>query len=199
MKSSFIQKEILHYLEETDQESYHFFIDLEPPHIDTAGSRLTLYSDENRSVLVFEISGYVHSGYRSEIELTYFGNCLVNLQTEGNPQGYTSNMKSVLLIDSAEIERIEDDMNELLSKKAKKNKGAGGHAGHRSREISLSSQGHDDNPENLIDIPSLIRYLDEEYPTLFRATYTTAGTKPWPLAAIFKKIGNQEIDPASGK
>jgi hypothetical protein len=36
------QKDILEYLERYDQETYHFFVDLEHPYFFTAGSRLTL-------------------------------------------------------------------------------------------------------------------------------------------------------------
>lgn len=62
MNSSFTQKDILDYLEATDQEIYHFFIDLEHPYFFTAGSRLTLYADDKRWAIVFEKSGYANRG-----------------------------------------------------------------------------------------------------------------------------------------
>ncbi|RZK01779.1 MAG: hypothetical protein EOO46_19255 [Flavobacterium sp.] len=174
MNSSFTQKDILDDLERYDQETYHFFIDLEHPYFHTAGSRLTLYADKTRWAIVFEKSGYANRGYRGEIELAYFGNCLTNLQAEGSEEGYTSNMKSIVLIDNDEMERIENDTDELVAQNIKQVK---------VRQSMLDIE-HDktvyvqkditdsvyDNPENLIDIPSLIRYLDEEHQALFRAT-----------------------------
>ena len=83
-------------------------------------------------------------------------------------------MKSIVLIDNDEIQRIDNDMDELISKNIKQVK---------VRDTMLDIE-HDkaiynkkgivdtsyDNPENLIDIPSLIRYLDEKHLNLFRAT-----------------------------
>ena len=171
MSTVFTQKDILNYLEETAQETYHFFIDFEHPYFHTAGSRLTLYADEMRWAIVFEKSGYSNRGLRGEIELSYFGNCLSNLQSEGSPEGYTSNMKSVEIIDTR---TIENDMDELVSKNiiqvkvrdvllnVEQDKSV-----YEKKNITNSLY---DNEENLIDIPSLIRYLDEEHPDLFRAT-----------------------------
>ena len=174
MNSSFTQKDILNYLEETDQQTYHFFIDFEHPYFHTAGSRLTLYADKKQWAIVFEKSGYSNRGYRGEIELTYFGNCLTNLQSEGNPEGYTSNMKGVVLIDNDEVQRIEDDMNELVSRKIKQVKVRDTMLDiEQDKSIYVKKDIIDsvyDNAENLIDLPSLIRYLDEQNPDLFRAT-----------------------------
>ena len=76
------QKDILEYLEKCDQETYHFFIDLEHPYFFTAGSRLTLYADENRWAIVFEKSGYSTGSSAAEIEFANFGNCLINLKSK---------------------------------------------------------------------------------------------------------------------
>jgi hypothetical protein len=171
MNSLFTQKDILDYLEETDQETYHFFIDFEHPYFHTAGSRLTLYADTIRWAIVFEKSGYSNTGRLAEIELTYFGNCLTNLQSEGSADGFTSNMMNVVLIDTLPL---ENDTDGLVSQKIRQVK---------VRDFLLSIE-HDksvyetkgirdivyDNEENLIDLPSLIRYLGEEHPTIFRAT-----------------------------
>lgn len=176
MNSSYTQKDILDNLEAVDLEKYHFFIDLEHPYFFTAGSRLTLYADEKRWAIVFEKSGYANRGGRGDIELFYFGNCLENLQSQGDPIGVTSNMQVFPLIDNDEMERIQDGNFELVGKNIKQVK---------VRDTMLNIE-HDksvytkkditdsiydqDNPENLVDIPSLIRYLDEQHPELFRAT-----------------------------
>lgn len=174
MKTSFTQKEILEYLEESDQETYHFFIDFEHPYFNTAGSRLTLYADAKRWAIVFEKSGYANRSYDGEIELAYFGNCLINLQAEGERVGVTSNCKYVTLINNVEMARIENGNFELASKNVsqvrvrdsllniKHNKSV-----YENKNIKIRAHS---NPQNLIDIPSLIRYLDEQHPNLFRAT-----------------------------
>ena len=114
--------------------------------------------------------GYSNAGYRGEIELAYFGNCLTNLLSGGA----TSNLKTVVLIDNDEIQRIEKDMNELVMKKIKQVK-----VRDTLFDIEQDKSVYElknirdtvcNNPENLVDIPSMIRYLDEEYPALFRAT-----------------------------
>ncbi len=161
-------------MEDYKQEKYHFFVDLEHPYFLTASSRLTLYADKNRWAIVFEKSGYANRGFRGEIEFAYFGNCLRNLQDEGDVLGSTSNLKTAVLIDNAEIERIQGDSFELVQKNIKTVKvrdtmltiehDAGKYA---ARNIAIDTSG---NPLKLIDIPSLIRYLSEEHPQLFRAT-----------------------------
>ena len=170
----FTQQDILFYLDQFDQETYHFFIDLEHPYFHTAGSRLTLYADETRWAIVFEKSGYSNAGVRGEIDLTYFGNCLVNLQSEGSQEGFTSNSKSVILIDGDEIHRIENDSNELVAPAVTHVKVRDvllkiEHDKQVYKERDINDVGFDEN-EPLVDIPSLIRYLDEEHTDLFRAT-----------------------------
>jgi hypothetical protein len=176
MNDSFTQKDILDYLEETNQETYHFFIDLEHPYFFTAGSRLTLYADKKRWAIVFEKSGYDNRGPGGEIELFYFGNCLQNLQVEVEAKGVTSNMQTISIINGDEIERIEDGNFELVGKNIKQIKVRDtmlnieqDKSVYIKKDITDSIY-DDDKPENLIDVPSLIRYLDEQHPELFRAT-----------------------------
>ncbi len=174
MNHSFTQNDILNDLERYDQETCHFFIDLKHPYFHTAGSRLTLFADEKRWAIVFEKSGYSNSGYRGEIELAYFGNCLINLQSEGSSEGYTSNMKTIVLIGNEEMDRIENDTDELVAKNIKQVKVRDTMLDiEQDKAVYIQKNITDsvyDNPENLIDIPSLIRYLDEQHPKLFRAT-----------------------------
>src|SRR5664279_933379 len=115
----FNQKDIIANLEAGDQETYHFFIDLEHPYFYSAGSRLTLYADKTRWAIVFEKSGYANRGYDCEIEFAYFGNCLINLQSLTDRVGVTSNLKSQQLITPDDLKGIEDNYNELVSKKAR--------------------------------------------------------------------------------
>ncbi|MFC4230764.1 DUF7003 family protein [Parasediminibacterium paludis] len=176
MNSSFTQKDILDNLEAADLEKYHFFIDLEHPYFFTAGSRLTLYADEKRWAIVFEKSGYDNRGLRGEIDLFYFGNCLQNMQAQGDAIGITSNMQVVPLIDNEEMERIQGGNFELVSKNIKQVKVRDtlidiehDKSVYIKKDITDTIYDHD-NPEKLVDIPSLIRYLEEQHPELFRAT-----------------------------
>jgi hypothetical protein len=167
------QKDILEYLERYDQETYHFFVDLEHPYFFTAGSRLTLYADETRWAIVFEKSGYSTGSNTAEIEFAYFGNCLTNLKSEIPGNETTSNMSSIRLIDYTELQRIEYDF-ELVAKDKKEVKIRDKylrieHDWKKYIAKDIKPQ-HYDNPEKLIDFPSLVRYLDEENTTLFRAT-----------------------------
>lgn len=170
---SYNQKDILDYLERFDQETYHFFIDLEHPYFFTAGSRLTLCADETRWALVFEKAGYNTGSSAAEIELIYFGNCLMNLKSTIYEDDNTSNMHNIWIIDNTELQRIQHDF-ELVSKDKYEILVRDTYLpiehDLRKYEAKNISPEHYDNPQNLIDFPSLIRYLDEEYPTIFRAT-----------------------------
>lgn len=173
MNGLFTQKDILDYLEETDQETYHFFIDLEHPYFFTAGSRLTLYADEKRWAIVFEKSGYDNRGSRAEIELIYFGNCLTNLQAQGDAEGITSNMQMVTLIDNDEIERIQEGNFELVGKNIRQVKVRDTLLDIENNKAVYQKKGITDaayEDKTLVDIPSMIRMLDEQHPSLFRAT-----------------------------
>ncbi|RZJ46331.1 MAG: hypothetical protein EOO44_22835 [Flavobacterium sp.] len=48
---------------------YNFFLDLEHGYCETAGSRIHLYADSARWIIVFEKSGYQNRGTSAEIEL----------------------------------------------------------------------------------------------------------------------------------
>jgi len=175
MNSSFTQKDILNYLEETGQETYHFFIDFEHPYFFTAGSRLTLYSDDKRWAIVFEKSGYSKGNNCGEIEFAYFGNCLTNLKSAIPGDETTSNMKSVILINNEDLEHLDDgEFTESVAKDKNKVKVRDSFltiehdtSKYVAKDIKLQDF---DNPKNLVDFPSLIRYLDEEHPKIFRAT-----------------------------
>lgn len=173
MHRPFTQKDILDYLERYDQETYHFFIDFEHPYFFTAGSRLTLYADANRWAIVFEKSGYSTGNSCGVIELAYFGNCLKDLTSQIPGDITTSNLGQVILMDNKDLEQIEDGF-ELVAKE-KNNIKVRDTLLKIEQDLSkyiargINPQ-HYDNPKNLVDFPSLIRYLDEENPTVFRAT-----------------------------
>ena len=175
MNSSITQKDILNYLEETDQETYHFFIDFEHPYFYPAGSRLTLYADENRWAIVFEKSGYSIGNSCGEIELEYFGNCLQNLKNGIAGDTASSNMKAVILIKDTDLEKIDNgEFEELVARQQDKIQVRDTILPieqDSSKYIAKGIEPRDyDNPKRLFDFYSLIRYLDGEYPHIFRAT-----------------------------
>ena len=168
--STFTREEILEKLD--DNSTYNFFLDLEHGYFHTAGSRINLFADEDRWAIVFEKSGFGNRSGRAEIELNYFGNCLKNLDRAGLNDKFICNAKYITIISGEDFEKIEGDF-ELVSKEA-------GHITIRNERYSIE---HDstkyeakgiytqdfDNPDNLIDYQSLVRYLDEQNPELFRA------------------------------
>lgn len=168
---SYTKEEILNTLD--DCKYYNWFLDLEHGYFYTAGSRINLFADDNRWAIVFEKSGFGNRSGRAEIELNYFGNCLKNLDRAGLNDKYISNSKYIILILGEEFEKIEGDF-ELVSKEAKVIKVRNTELPIEHNSEKYFAKGIEiqdfDNPDNLIDYPSLIRYLDEENPELFRAS-----------------------------
>ncbi|GAB5399264.1 MAG: hypothetical protein Aureis2KO_08490 [Aureisphaera sp.] len=169
--SKYTKEEILNALDNTG--AYNFFLDLEHGYFHTAGSRINLYADENKWAIVFEKSGFGNRSVRAEIELNFFGNCLINLDRAGVDDRFICNSKYLTLISGEEFEKIEGDF-ELVSKEATKVK-------VRDKELTIDQNNESygamgieiqdfDNPDGLIDYPSLVRYLDETNPEVFRAT-----------------------------
>jgi len=169
--SKYTKEEILNALD--DCTTYNFFLDLEHGYFHTAGSRINLFADENRWAIVFEKSGFGNRSGRAEIELNYFGNCLNNLGKAGLNDIYTCNTKYFTLISGEEFERIEGDF-ELTSKEAKIVK-------VRNIELPIEQDKQNykakgikiqdfDNPNDLIDYQSLVRFLEERNSEIFRAT-----------------------------
>ncbi len=170
-KSAFTKQEILSELDNLD--TYSFFPDLGHGYCFTAGSRINLYADETRWAIAFEKTGYGNRSGSADLEVNYFGNCLSNLDKAGLNDMFTCNTKYFCVIKGEEFARIETDF-ELVDPKIKT---------VTVREMSLKVE-HDieayrrkkiypqdyDNPSNLIDFASLVRFLDEEHPELFRAS-----------------------------
>ena len=152
---AYTQKDILDYLESYDQETYHFFIDFEHPYFYTAGSWITLFADKDRWAIVFEKSGYSTGSDCGAIEFTYFGNCLLNLES-GDPEDHsTSNMKVAILISDEDLRAIEEDY--LLIDK-------------NSSTIKVRDTLLPFEANNQINTYDLIRYLEAKKPALFKAT-----------------------------
>jgi Homeodomain-like domain len=101
-------QDIIEYLDNLPYIRPFSFVDLEHPYFYTANSRLTLYADETRWAMVFEKSGYTPRGFRIELQLNYFGNCLENLTPVPIPNSSEFYNSQVLtLIDGDELMRIE--------------------------------------------------------------------------------------------
>ena len=159
---------------------YNFFLDLEHGYCETAGSRIHLYADSTRWAIVFEKSGYQNRGGYAEIELIYVGNC-IDYPVERYPErNYISNMSTVLLIDPAELERIENkegsemETFELIGQNVKQIKVRdkfipfdNDAENYKKLGINLRDE---DNPKKLIGFGDFIRYLHETNPRLISAT-----------------------------
>jgi hypothetical protein len=186
--ASYTKADILTALD--NNVTYNFFLDLEHGYFYTAGSRISLFADDTRWAIVFEKSGFGNRSGAAELELNYYGNCLLNLDGAGLEDRFIFNTKYFPLIDGDAFQKIEGGF-ELVAKDA---------ATVRVRDKEFSIE-HDpskyaakgiaiqsyDNPENLIDYPALIRYLDETYPEALRATDTEIRTcLPSDLPFLFK-------------
>jgi Homeodomain-like domain len=101
-------QDIIEYLDNLPYITPYSFVDLEHPYFYTANSRLTLFADETRWAIAFEKSGYTPRGFRIELHLNYFGNCLENLTPLPNSNEFY-NSQFLTLIDGDELMRIELD------------------------------------------------------------------------------------------
>lgn len=169
--SSYTKQDILNTLDKTSH--YNFFLDLEHGYFYTAGSRINVYADKNRWAIVFEKSGYGNRSYQAEVELNYFGNCLINLERVGSKGQFLCNTKLFTLISTEELQKIESGF-KLTSKNAStvlvRDKSLDiehDHQKYLERGIQIQQYSNEDH---LIDFPSLVRYLDETNPEVFRAT-----------------------------
>jgi hypothetical protein len=169
----YTKEDILKDLE--DLHPYKQLPDFEHPYLHTAGNRITLFADSTRWAIVFEKTGY---GEGAELELTYFGNCLISQSKQGLYGQYLSNSSYFSLITTKELASIEvgseQEFSGLISKGAKQVKVRDTyvpieHDVKKYEQQKIKIQDFD-NPKRLIDFASLVRYLAEENPDLFRAT-----------------------------
>lgn len=103
----FTEKEILVALDDTP--TVHPFVSLprfgnsEHP---MTGNRISLYADSLRWAIVFETTSYSYTDWRLELQLNYFGNCLLNLDSVGYHHNLACNSKWNTLISANEILRL---------------------------------------------------------------------------------------------
>lgn len=159
---------------------YNFFLDLEHGYCETAGNRIHLYADSTRWVIVFEKSGYQNRQSSAEIELNYIGNCIDYPVDKFPERSYITNTSRILLIDPAELERIENkegvdlETFELIGQDIRQIK-------IRDKFIPFESNPENyervgiklrdyENPKKLIGFGDLLRYLHETNPILIAAT-----------------------------
>ncbi|RYY58055.1 MAG: hypothetical protein EOO09_00345 [Chitinophagaceae bacterium] len=163
MTAKFTHEEIISYLSSTGQEQYHFLIDLEHPYFFTAGSRLTLFADNDRWAIVFEKAGFSTGSACGMLELSYYGNCLRNT-TE--PNGQTSNSKYVTLIEYDDLQAItEPDGFEQVAANAIEIRVRDKIVPIQNdpseyRAKGIDPTGYSDRPD-LIEFEAMIRFLDE--------------------------------------
>jgi Homeodomain-like domain len=103
---NYTAQDIIEYLDNLPYIPPYSFVDLEHPYFYTANSRLTLFADETRWAMTFEMSGYTPRGFRVELWLNHYGNCLVNLTPVPNSNEFY-NSQFLTLIDGDELRRIE--------------------------------------------------------------------------------------------
>jgi hypothetical protein len=158
---------------ELDETYDKFFLDLGHGYFWTAGSRITLFADESRWAVVLEKSGYGNRSYNIEIDMVYYGNCLVNTNKLDKVGDTHTNAIRFLLVPKKSLDEVGAGF-ELLDPKSsfiivRGNKLAIEHdtGAYAAKGINIRSH---NNPLNLIDFVSLTRYLDEQYPELFRAS-----------------------------
>jgi hypothetical protein len=164
-------EDIIEYLNRVPYSIY-FFIDLEHPYFYTANSRLTLFADETRWAIVFEKSGYINRGFREELELSYYGNCLENLEPHSVMKAHFYNTQCITLIDGDELARIENDFENLkedidkIKVREQMVKIPCSKAGYLKWVPDILSRSY---PEEATFV-DLIRYIAYEYEELCRAT-----------------------------
>lgn len=149
-----------------------FFMDLEHGYFHTANSRLSLYADEMRWAIVFEINGYANRGLRIELDLNYFGNWLSNLTHGGRYYHFNYNSKYIDLVSAEALHAIDADFEEVSPD---------------AREITVRSSSvplprtkaeyakwvpeiMNDDSSDLPSFTDLARYLAFEHEALMRAT-----------------------------
>lgn len=174
-KDMYTQADIIKELESVYfPDPYKMFHLMSDDDLYLSNTRITLFADNARWAIVFELTGYNMRAECISTELTYFGNCLSNLDKGGLNNKYTSNKKWLgNIVDCNDFKEIEVEYyfvnplaksiqlrgkNILIEQDYKK---------YESKGIHINLEG---NPKKMIDFPALTRYLNSEYPELFNAT-----------------------------
>ncbi|MDJ1479545.1 hypothetical protein QNI16_03555 [Cytophagaceae bacterium YF14B1] len=159
------EQDILHELDETKNK---FFLDLEHGYFHTAGSRITLFADKSRWAIVMEKTGYGNRSMSIEIDICYYSNCLA---MEEYTLGF--NNTGVELFSEIDFQNIGkgfelvDTEARFITIRDKKLPIEKDENKYEEKGIKIRDY---DNPDHQIDFVALTRYLDEQYPELFRAS-----------------------------
>lgn len=152
---------------------YKFFPELGDGYLYLSGSRINLYADDTRWAMAIERTGYHNRDLEAKIVITYFGNCLIHLDREGADKEFIANTKEFTVIDLEDFKRVmgafEIVSDSATSIKVRKKLLPIEHDKEKYFAKGLKFKEYK-NPGNDIDFPSLVRYLNEEYPDMFCAT-----------------------------
>jgi len=159
---------------------YNFFLDLENGYCEVASSRIHLFADSTRWVIVFETAGYETRASSAQITLNYIGNCIDYPIDKYPERNYITNSSRIVLVDQGEFERIENkecaeaETFELIGQNIKEIKIRDKFVPFDNRHniyekvgIAIRDSG---NPNKLIGFGDLIRYLHEINPAVISAT-----------------------------
>lgn len=105
--------EVLNVLDNSNKDAYNIFVSLGEPYSYLIDARLNVFRcDDNRWAIAVERLGYNPRGGYVTIDIYYYGNCILPIESFGNP----TNNHSVLPIDSDNFENTTDG--EALTKEA---------------------------------------------------------------------------------
>lgn len=173
MSRSYTTKDILNHLDDCVMENPLWtFMDLEHGYFYTANSRLSLFASDTQWAIVFEMSGFANRSCAILLELNYFGNCLINLETGGENNAYTYNAKHFELVNRAALKEIESGFEQVSSTAT--------HVKLRGESVAISNTNRgferwipdmlDRDHDDKITFADLGRYLAFEYEKECRAT-----------------------------
>jgi hypothetical protein len=167
-------EEILTTLDNSVGVYYSQFLRLDDGYVLPIDVRMNLFAKDDKWALVIERVGYHNRDIHCFLELFYFGNCLIKLDTVN---GDVINAKYHVLCSEANLNALtpadNPDYFELISPETGVNKiqvrdssvdVVYDKAVYEEHGISLS------NPQGLANYVSLLRILDIKHNTLFRAT-----------------------------
>ena len=75
-----LEQDILTALDHSNDGYYCHFIRLNHPYVYLIDTRLNLFCDGNSWAIAAEILGYPPRGGQIELQVFYYGNCLINLE-----------------------------------------------------------------------------------------------------------------------
>jgi hypothetical protein len=155
------------------ENPYKFILVLEDGYLNVSSNKIHLYADKDRWAVVFEKNGYNGHNYVIEKVLCYFGNCLINQDRAGLNGKYLSNMKIFYL-------STQEDLKEVYGKISDVNPKAGT-IKIRDKDLPIECDPEVYAKNNMpwrkydtgkkeIDLASLTRLLNVQYPEVFNST-----------------------------